>query len=99
MRSPSTRKKPKTSFSGRQRPPFPLVGVGASAGGLEAFTQLLRSLPGDTGMAFVLIQHLDPTHTSLLREALARATAMEVHQARDGEVVGPNQVYVIPPNA
>ena len=55
--------------------PFPVVGIGASAGGLEAFTQLLKALPADTGMAFVLVQHLDPTHESQLPEVLARTTA------------------------
>ncbi len=78
---------------------FPVVGVGASAGGLEAFTQLLEELPSDTGMAFVLIQHLDPTHTSFLADALTKATKMRVTQARDGERVESNHVYVIPPNA
>ena len=78
---------------------FPIVGVGASAGGLEAFTQLLQALPSNTGMAFVLIQHLDPTHTSFLAEALSKATAMPVRQAEDGQRVEPNHVYVIPPNA
>ena len=78
---------------------FPIVGVGASAGGLEAFTQLLKHLPADSGMAFVLIQHLDPTHTSFLRDALAKATPMTVSQAEDGTAVEPNHVYVIPPDA
>jgi two-component system CheB/CheR fusion protein len=78
---------------------FPIVGVGASAGGLEAFIQLLGDLPCDTGMAFVLIQHLDPTHPSHLAEALAKATKMPVRQAADGQRVEPNHVYVIPPNA
>ncbi len=78
---------------------FPVVGIGASAGGLEAFTQLLKHLPSDSGMAFVLIQHLDPTHTSFLREALAGATAMPVTQAEEGVVVERDHVYVIPPNA
>src|SRR6188768_2776847 len=64
---------------------FPIVGVGASAGGLEAFTQLLGELPPDTGMAFVLIQHLDPTHTSFLADALTKSTTMRVTQAKDGE--------------
>ena len=77
---------------------FPIVGVGASAGGLEAFTQLLRCLPPDTGLAFVLIQHLDPTHPSLLSEALAKATAMPVRQAEHGLRVDPSHVYVIAPN-
>ncbi len=78
---------------------FPIVGVGASAGGLEALTQLLAELPPDTGMAFVLIQHLAPTHPSFLADALARATKMVVGQAKDGERVVPDHVYVIPPDA
>jgi two-component system CheB/CheR fusion protein len=78
---------------------FPIVGVGASAGGLDAFTQLLKHLPTDTGMGFVLIQHLDPTHASFLRDALAKATTMTVHQAEDGTAVEPDHVYVIPPDS
>ncbi|MEG4171829.1 MULTISPECIES: chemotaxis protein CheB [unclassified Microcoleus] len=78
--------------------PFPIVGIAASAGGLEAFTQLLSHLPSDTGMAFVLIQHLDPNHKSLLSEILARTTQMPVNEVEDGVAVEPNQVYVIPPN-
>lgn len=78
---------------------WPIVGIGASAGGLEAFAQLLRELPSNTGMAFVLIQHLDPTHTSLLAEVLAKATKMPVCQAEDGKRIEPDHVYVIPPNA
>jgi two-component system, chemotaxis family, CheB/CheR fusion protein len=87
------------SSSTSSRAAFPIVGVGASAGGLEAFTQLLEALPSDTGMAFVLIQHLDPTHTSLLAQALTKATKMPVRQAEEGQRVAPNCVYVIPPNA
>jgi two-component system CheB/CheR fusion protein len=77
---------------------FPVVGIGASAGGLEAFTQLLNHLPRDTGMAFVLIQHLAPHQESLLTEILSRATQMPVNQVQDSMVVEPNRVYVIPPN-
>jgi chemotaxis response regulator CheB len=58
--------------------PFPVVGVGASAGGLEAFTTFLRALPSDTGMAFVLVQHMDPSHVSLLNQLLGRDTNMPV---------------------
>ncbi len=76
---------------------FPIVAVGASAGGLEAFTELLRALPADTGMAFVFIQHLAPRHESLLQQLLARETAMPVVQAGDGTVLSPNHVYVIAP--
>ena len=77
---------------------FPIVGVGASAGGLEAFTQLLKALPADTGMAFVLVQHLAPTHASALAEILARATQMPVNEVHDESIIEPNHVYVIPPD-
>jgi two-component system CheB/CheR fusion protein len=79
-------------------PPFPVVGVGASAGGLEAFMQLLLHLPADTGMAFVFVQHLAPQHPSFLASILARSTAMPVMEARQNTSVEPNHVYVIPPN-
>ncbi|MGQ0764865.1 MAG: chemotaxis protein CheB [Gemmatimonadota bacterium] len=78
---------------------FPVVGVGASAGGLEAFTRLLKHLPPDTGMAFVFVQHLDPSHASELTQLLARATAMPVAEAADGMPLAPDHVLVIPPNA
>ncbi|HEX6004875.1 MAG TPA: chemotaxis protein CheB [Burkholderiales bacterium] len=77
---------------------FPIIGVGASAGGLEAFTELLQHLPVDTGMAFVLVQHLDPQHESSLPQLLGRATSMPVHSVTDKLRVAPNHVYVIPPN-
>src|SRR5262249_61529085 len=63
---------------------FPIIGVGASAGGLEAFSQLLASLPDNTGMAFVLVQHLDPKHESKLGDILAKATPMPVQEAVHG---------------
>ena len=75
-----------------------IVGIGASAGGLEAFGQLLRNLPANTGMAFVLVQHLDPKHESLLPEILSRRTTIPVNQAKDGMAVEPDQIYVMPPN-
>ncbi len=78
---------------------FPIVGVGASAGGLEALSELLTHLPAQTGMAFVLIQHLDPTHSSQLSDLMSRVTKMPVGEARDGMGVEPDHVYVIPPNA
>jgi two-component system CheB/CheR fusion protein len=77
---------------------FAIAGIAASAGGLEAFTSMLSHLPTDTGMAFVLIQHLSPDYESLLSEILSRVTAMPVSQAQDGTSIEPNQVYVIPPN-
>lgn len=79
--------------------PFSVVGIGASAGGLEAFTQLLTHLPDNTGMAFVLVQHLDPSHRSLLAELLSRTTRMPVVEVEDGMVLEVNRVYVIPPNS
>jgi two-component system CheB/CheR fusion protein len=77
---------------------FPIVGIGASAGGLEAFKDLLRFLPDDAGMAYVLVQHLDPKHESLLPDLLARATRMPVHEAREGMKVRADHVYVMAPN-
>lgn len=75
----------------------PVVGIGASAGGLEAFTQLLKALPTDTGLAFVLVQHLAPTQSSALAEILSRATAMPVAEVTEACPVAPDHVYVIPP--
>jgi two-component system, chemotaxis family, CheB/CheR fusion protein len=76
---------------------FLVVGLGASAGGLQAVRKLLDVLPADTGMAFVLIQHLDPTHESMMVDLLGRDTKMRVSQAADGVVLEPNALYVIPP--
>ena len=78
--------------------PLTIVGIGASAGGLEAFTQLLRNLPANTGMAFVLVQHLDPKHKSMLTQLLSLRTKMPVNEARHGVAVEPDHVYIIPPN-
>lgn len=88
----------RTKHPARPRTGCPIVGVGASAGGLEAFTQLLKHLPTDTGFGFVLVQHLDPQHASALTQLLARATAMPVHEAAHNLRVKANQVYIIPPN-
>lgn len=77
---------------------FPVVGIGASAGGLEAFIALLQALPPDTGMAFVVVQHLDPHHDSILGEMLAKATVMPVTEVTAEVRVQPNHVYVIAPN-
>ncbi|HEY0552946.1 MAG TPA: chemotaxis protein CheB [Thermoanaerobaculia bacterium] len=75
---------------------FPIVGIGASAGGLEAFRLLLQSLPVDTGAAFVLVQHLSPTQESILPALLARSTGMPVGEATDVQKIEANHVYVIP---
>ena len=80
------------------RPGFPIVGIGASAGGLEAFEIFFKAMPSDTGMGFVIVAHLDPSHVSLLPELIQKRTKMPVGQAKDGELVQPNCVYVIPPN-
>jgi len=77
---------------------FPIVGVGASAGGLEAFTQLFKNLPANSGMAFVLIQHLAPAHESMLTGLLSKATSLPVREVKDGMKVEPDNVYVIPPD-
>jgi two-component system, chemotaxis family, CheB/CheR fusion protein len=75
----------------------PIVGIGASAGGLEAFTELLSHLPDDTGMAFVLIQHLDPSHESHLTELLSKASKMPVSEVEGETRAEADHVYVIPP--
>jgi len=79
--------------------PFLIVGIGASAGGLEAFKSLFSGMPEDSGMAFVLVQHLSPDHNSMLVELLGRATRLHVVEAKDGVTLKPNCVFVIPPNA
>ncbi len=77
--------------------PVPIVGIGASAGGLEAFGNLIESLPLKTGMAYVLIQHLDPLHKSMLVELLARFTQIPVTEVKNGTLVTSDHIYVIPP--
>jgi two-component system CheB/CheR fusion protein len=77
---------------------FPIVGIGASAGGLEALEQFLRHVPVKSGMAFVIVQHLDPTHKGIMPELLQRTTGMKVSQVADRLRVKPDCVYVIPPN-
>jgi two-component system CheB/CheR fusion protein len=77
--------------------PYPVVGIGSSAGGLEALKKFLTATPPDTGMAFVLIQHLDPTHESLMVDLLARYTAMKVVQIENDMPVEPDRIHIIPP--
>ncbi len=77
---------------------FPIVGIGASAGGLEALEHFFGNMPKDSGIAFVVIQHLDPHHVGIMPELLQRITKMKVYQASDALKVKPNCVYVIPPN-
>jgi two-component system, chemotaxis family, CheB/CheR fusion protein len=73
-----------------------VVGLGASAGGLEALQQFIANVPPASGMAYVVVQHLDPTHKAMLTELLQRATAMPVHEARESMRAEPDMVYVIP---
>ncbi len=95
---PATKRKTARKTPAAQHKPLAIVGIGASAGGLEAFTQLLRALPPNTGMAFVFVQHLEARHESMLTKILATATEMPVTEVAQGAVVEPNHVYVIPPN-
>ncbi len=76
-----------------------VVAIGASAGGMEAFIEVVRNLATDTGLAFVYIQHLDPTHQSILAELIAKETMMPVTEVKNGCRVAPNQVFIIPPNS
>ena len=79
---------------------FPIVGIGASAGGLAAFEAFFSGMPSDVdpGMAFVLVQHLDPNHKSILTDLIRRYTRMQVFEVEDGMAVHPNCAYIIPPN-
>ena len=78
-------------------PNFPIIGIGASAGGLEAFELFFKTIPANSGMAFVLVPHLDPGHASMLSDILQRNTTMPVHEAEDQTKVQPDHVYIIPP--
>ena len=84
----------KSSVSGMD---FPIIGIGASAGGLEAFELFFKTMPPASGMAFVLVPHLDPGHASMLSEILQRNTTMPVHEVQDQIRIQPDHVYIIPP--
>ena len=86
------------AFASTAKTAFPIVGIGASAGGLEALELFLEHVPVDSGMAFVIVQHLDPTHKGIMPELLQRVTGMSVVQVKDRTKVRQNRVYVIPPN-
>ena len=79
--------------------PFPIVAIGASAGGLEAMSELLKNLSVTTGMAYIYVQHLSPDHKSYLTSILSKVTKMKVQEIDNMELIKPNNVYVIPPNA
>ena len=104
-RSPGRVQKPRDHTEPENSPPkdetpnrFPIIGIGASAGGLEAFTELLKHLPLDSGMGFVLVQHLDPQHESALTQLLKRATSMPVREITNNLRVEANHIYVFLPN-
>jgi two-component system, chemotaxis family, CheB/CheR fusion protein len=96
-RTASRTKRPR--FSDRSATQPLVVGIGASAGGLNAFKSFFENMPADSGMAFVLVQHLDPAHKSVLADLLGKVTAMPVIEAEDATLVDANKVYVIPPDA
>lgn len=96
-------KKSKVKTTKPKAPPksmgnFPIVAIGASAGGLEAMMELLQHLPADTGMAFIYVQHLSPDHKSMLTEILSKKTEMKVQEIDDMDKIEPNSVFVIPYN-
>jgi two-component system CheB/CheR fusion protein len=93
-----TPKKKKIMPANRKTASFPIVGIGASAGGLEAYQELLKNLSAKPGMAFVFIMHLAPGHKSMLTELLARLTKMPVREIKNGMPIEVNHVYIIPPS-
>jgi two-component system CheB/CheR fusion protein len=97
VRPRSTRRSAAARGQLRGTEDFPVVGIGASAGGLDACRKLMDALPADSGMAFILVQHLDPTHESMMVDLLAGHTLMSVRQATDGMVIERDHLYVIPP--
>jgi two-component system CheB/CheR fusion protein len=98
QKPPAPAERPTPQEETRPSAEFPVVGIVASAGGLEAFKKFFAQLPADSGMAFVLVPHLDPNHQSLMAELLGRHTPMPVVEAKDGQRVERNRVYIIPPN-
>jgi two-component system CheB/CheR fusion protein len=97
-KSGKTPNSPETQPPGEETAACPIVGIGASAGGLEATLKFLQAMPPDSGLGFVLIQHLDPERESFTVELLSKKTEMEVCEATDQTRVEANHVYVIPPN-
>lgn len=94
----SFHEKERKATRGQYTGAYPIVVVGASAGGIESFSELLTHLPADTGMSFIFIQHLSPQHESILPAILSRVTKMTVVHGSNDQVAEPNHVYVIPPN-
>src|SRR4030066_2575862 len=96
-RSPISQKKHTTEIPSSDNS-FYVVGIGASAGGLEALERFFRNMTDNSGMAFIVVTHLDPDHVSIMPELIQKSTKMKLFQAEDGMVVEPNHVYVGPPN-
>jgi two-component system, chemotaxis family, CheB/CheR fusion protein len=96
-RAASSGKTPGSSRSSAARDRLPIVGLGASAGGLEALRTFFGAMPPKTGLSFVIVVHLDPTHESLMPELLAKSTTLAVHQAQDRQPLEADHVYIIPP--
>jgi two-component system CheB/CheR fusion protein len=92
------RKKKRAAAVPKDTKDFYMVGIGASAGGLEAFEKFFQKMPNDTGMGFILVPHLDPTHISLMPELIQKSSKMDVSHVKDGTKVKPNTVYIVPPN-
>jgi two-component system CheB/CheR fusion protein len=96
---PAAKKRIKSTKKAKKAKAFPIIGIGASAGGLEAIGSFLDAMPAEfPDMAFVVVSHLDPSHSSILPELLQKHTQMEVHPVKDGMEVQPRGVYVIPPD-
>ena len=89
---------PRAKAGSKKRGLVPVVGIGASAGGLEALKAFFGAMPPKTGLSFVVVVHLDPTHESLMPELLARSTTLGVEHARNGQPLLADHVYIIPPN-
>ncbi len=97
MKTRTEEKDPSPGLTSAPDKPAAIVGVGASAGGLEAIQDFFKAMPLDSGMSFVVIQHLSPDYKSLMVELLSRKTDIPVHRAEDGMLVLPNNIYLIPP--
>ena len=96
--TPAANKAKKAIVLPKKAGEFYIVGMGASAGGLEAFERFFKKMPPEPGMAFILVPHLDPTHVSLMPELIQKCSKMKVIQVKDGTAVQPNAVYIVPPN-
>jgi two-component system CheB/CheR fusion protein len=96
---PAAKKRIKSNKQKKQVKAFPIVGIGASAGGLDAIGSFFDAMPAEfPDMAFVVVSHLDPSHSSILPELLQKHTQMKVHPVKDGMEVQPHRIYVIPPD-